>query len=308
LNNNMPLRRSAKTLLAYLLVIAVALAATYTALQSIQKREEITKNVLRITTTTSLYITGLLDAFAEDFNKKREADALIQFIAVGTGEALRRASQGDADMVFVHAPSLEKEYIAKEILKDGEIIAYNYFIIVGPVDDPAGAMGRNPVEAFRLIFRAGEEGRAVFVSRGDRSGTHIREMLIWGIAGLDPRGRGWYLETGAGMAETLRVADERLAYTLTDIGTWIKLSDKIYELIPLVEEDKLLINIYRVYLVNPEKIEGVNEKLAEDFLDFVSSDDGKAVIMRFKPMFTPAWDKDIKWLMETWEWLANLET
>jgi len=261
-------------------------------------------SVLRAATTTSLYATGLLDSLAEEF-QRRNPGFSVQFIAVGSGEALRRASLGDADIVLVHAPPLEKRYLDEGYLVEGFVFAYNYFTLVGPEHDPAEVEGKHPVEAFRSIFRAGEEGLAVFVSRGDNSGTHVRELMLWSLAGLNPEGRGWYLETGSGMASTLRVADERLAYTLTDIGTWLKLKNRLPQLRILLGEDKLLINIYSVYLVNPSKVEGVNEEMARRFIDFIKSEEGQGVISSFEPMFMPALSKDIRWLEETWSWLAG---
>ncbi|RLG46823.1 MAG: tungsten ABC transporter permease, partial [Thermoproteota archaeon] len=182
--------------------------------------------VLRVSTTTSLYATGLLDALAEEF-QAGHPDVVVQFIPVGSGEALRRAEMGDADLVLVHAPSLELEYLERGILREGEIFAYNYFVVVGPPGDPAGVSGLDPVEAFSKIYEAGGRGEALFVSRGDDSGTHVREMSLWSRAGLDPRGRPWYVESGSGMSETLLLATEEGAYTRRTIGTYLKLRGRI---------------------------------------------------------------------------------
>ncbi len=295
--------KKAILIIAVVVILAVIISVSLT-LSSPKDMLSKSNLVLRATTTTSLYATGLLDALAEKF-QQNNLGVSVQFIAVGSGEALRRAALGDADMVLVHAPSLEKKYLDSRYLLDGDIFAYNYFTIVGPRNDPAGIMGKDPIEAFKAIFKAGEKGIAIFVSRGDNSGTHVRELILWNLAGLNPKGRSWYLETGSGMASTLRVADERLAYTLTDIGTWLKLKNKILELMILVKEDKLLINIYSVYLVNPHKVRDVNEELAKRFINFIKSQDGKDVIASFEPMFIPVSNKDIKWLRETWSWLAN---
>ncbi len=137
------------------------------------------KTVLRVSTTTSLYATGLLDKLAEEFSKDHP-NIVVQFIAVGSGEALKKAALGDADLVLVHAPPLEKEYLEKEVIYDGKIFAYNYFVIVGPKNDPAGIKGLDPISAIRKIYEAGEKGLARFVSRGDYSGTHVRELCYGG--------------------------------------------------------------------------------------------------------------------------------
>ena len=257
--------------------------------------------VLRVATTTSLYATGLLDALGDAFRKSHPG-AVVQFIAVGTGEALRRAEMGDADLVLVHAPALEAEYIAKGVLGEGVIFAYNYFMIVGPSEDPAHIAGKDPVAAVREIYRAGELGYAVFVSRGDESGTHVREMTLWRLAGLEPDGKSWYLETGSGMAETLRVANERRAYTLTDVGTWLKLEKELKELQPLVAEGDILLNIYSAYIVNQNK----NNELARLFMEFITSEEGQEIIREFLPMFRPIGQDTIEELRQRWEWLKEV--
>lgn len=271
------------------------------------------KIVLKITTTTSLYATGLLDKLAEEF-QKQHPNVIIQFIAVGSGEALRKASMGDADMVFVHAPSLEKQYIDKGVLVDWGIIAYNTFIIVGPRNDPAGIRGLDvPIEAFRKIYEAGENGNTLFVSRGDNSGTHVRELAIWRLAGLDPHGRSWYIESGTGMSQTLMIANEKNAYTLSDIGTYTKLKkdgDLPY-LEVMVNNGTYLLNVYSVYIVNPDKYPNVNYKYAKMFRDFVLSNEGQEIIASYgidkygRPLFYPAIGKE-EWLHEQWQELVSL--
>ncbi len=261
-------------------------------------------------TTTSLYATGLLDFLENEF-KRGHPGVEVDFVAVGSGEALRRAEAGDACLVFVHAPSLERVYIERGVLVEGRIFAYNFFVIVGPVDDPAGVRGAsNAVEAFRRIYDAGEEGRAVFVSRGDRSGTHVRELSLWRAAGLDPRGRPWYVERGAGMAETLVTAAELGAYTLSDIGTFLKLKaeGRIPNLEILYTNSTELINIYSVYLVS--SCTGAERKAAIEFIEFVVSEEGQKLIAEYgveefgRPLFYPAAGR-LEELKEIWEMLAK---
>ena len=264
------------------------------------------KSVIRVATTTSLYATGLLDAMQERFQKSYQW-VEVQFIPVGSGEALRRAEIGEAHLVMVHAPSLEKSYIEKKILLRGVIFAYNYFAVVGPEEDPAGVKGSSPLEAFSKIYEAGRAGRVLFVSRGDNSGTHSRELLLWRLADLNPFGEGWYVEAGAGMAHTLTIANEKRAYTLTDIGTWLKLRQRLGNLVLLIEEDKLLLNIYSVYLINENYsgISGRTLEAAEAFLAFTVSEEGQEVVREFVPMFYPV-DGRLEFLRKAWEWFGGM--
>ena len=260
-------------------------------------------------TTTSLYATGLLDRLAEEWG--RESGVVVQFNPVGSGRALQIAANGDACMVFVHAPNLEAEYIRRGLIEEGRKFAYNYFIIAGPPGDPAGVAGAgSAVEAFKRIYQAGEEGRALFVSRGDESGTHAREKLIWKLAGLDPAGRDWYIESGQGMSETLMLASEKRAYTLSDIGTYLKLrgdgriSLNLYEI-----QDKVMINVYSVYLSS--KCTGAEREAALDFIEFITGERGQGIIASYgveeygQPLFYPAVNASID-LDEAWAYIAGL--
>lgn len=283
-------------------LIAVSLVVAYTLLQGKEVR-------VRVTTTTSLYATGLLDYLAETFSKSNP-NVVFDFIPVGSGEALRRAANGDACMVFVHAPSLEKQYILKGVITNRRIFAYNYFIVAGPNDDPAGVKNApNVVEAFKRIYIAGEKGKAKFVSRGDNSGTHVKELSIWSLTGLDPHGKPWYLETGSGMAQTLLVANEEKAYVLSDIGTFLKLKKegKIPNLEILYTNDTELINIYSVYIVT--SCTGAEKEAALKFIGFIVSE-GQELIAKYgvseygQRLFNPAKGK-IEWLEEVWEQLSS---
>jgi len=250
------------------------------------------KQILRIATTTSLYETGLLDILAEKFEQKN-LYVDVQFIAVGSGQALKLATNGDVDAVAVHAPSLEINYVNEGILINWRIIAYNYFIIVGPKEDPAKINNLTALEAFEKIFESGENEEALFVSRGDNSGTHIKELSLWSKVNLKPQGKNWYFETGAGMSQTLLVANEKKAYCLTDISTYMKLkkAGKLPNLEILVPESDELINIYSFYIVSKEKYPHVAYEIADKFGDFLTSDDGQEIISTFgegkfgKPLF-----------------------
>ncbi|MCU7786855.1 substrate-binding domain-containing protein [Pyrobaculum sp. 3827-6] len=227
--------------------------ATATTTQTTQTTTTTQKVVLYMATTTSVKDTGLLDVLIPDFEKwarSRGYDIEVRYTAVGTGQALLMAARGDVDVVIVHAPSLEKQYLENGTLKCRDVIAYNFFIIVGPKDDPAGARGLTAVEAFRKIA----EAKAPFVSRGDRSGTHLMELSLWKKAigrEPDPAKDTWYISAGAGMGQTLLLANEKKAYTLSDTGTWLRYRDKLPQLDVIVAAAPDLINIYSFEIVKP---------------------------------------------------------
>jgi tungstate transport system substrate-binding protein len=257
------------------------------------------KRSLIVTTTTSLYATGLLDELKERFESENPS-VMVKFIATGTGEALKRASQGGVDLVLVHAPSLEKQYMEKGVIeRNGSIFAYNYFILVGPPDDPAEASGKSVIDAFKSIYSAGERGRALFISRGDNSGTNVREMQIWNMAGLNPKNRSWYIESGSDMVTTLSIANEKQAYTLVDVGTWLFMKDKL-KLKAIVDRGDELINIYSAYIVPSG-----NTRDASAFKQFLLSREGQEIINNFRGgglFFSAIWPNDrTSWLRSVWE-------
>ena len=264
---------------------------------------------VRVATTTSLYATGLLDFLADKFSEKQPG-VNLDFIPVGSGEALRKAGLGDVCLVFVHAPSLEKKYISKGVISGRRIFAYNYFIIAGPASDPAGIRDSgNPIEAFIKIYEAGEREETVFVSRGDSSGTHVRELSMWSKAGLDPHGRSWYMETGSGMGHTLLVANEKKAYVLSDLGTYLKFKKegKIPDLELLYQGGLELINVYSVYLAS--SCMGRERDVAISFMNFVSKG-AQPLIAEYgvdklgQPLFKPA-EGSLEQLERFWEELAS---
>lgn len=266
---------------------------------------------LKISTTTSLYGTGLLDYLKEVF-EGNNSGVDLQFIAVGSGAALEYARRGDVDMVLVHAPNLEYNYIEDGVIINGSIFAYNYFVIVGPKDDPAGIKDLDPIEAMKHIYNACEEGKAIFVSRGDNSGTHQRELLLWKLANLTPFNKSWYHETGTGMTDTLLYANQKNAYTISDTGTYLKLKkEERIDLEALVSEGRVLINIYSVYLVNNSMYPHTNLEWAKKFMLFLLSDEGQELIGSYgveefgEPLFYPAKGKENQ-LRADWEWFVEL--
>jgi len=240
-----------------------------------------------LSTTTSVYDTGLLDVLLVIF--KEETGYNVKPIAVGTGQALAMGERGDADVVWVHAPPSEKKLIDNGTTIDRRLVAHNYFVLLGPEDDPAGAKSASSAaDALKKIYDAG----ATFISRGDDSGTHKKELLIWKETGLDPKGQSWYKEAGQGMAATLQIANQQDAYTLCDKATYLSQLKNI-SLVVVVETDPMFLNVYSVMLVNPEKFDMVNADGAKAFADFLVSEEAQKVIGEFgveeygQPLFIP---------------------
>ena len=254
-------------------------------------------NVLRIATTTSLENTGLLAELERIYENETGMD--LQFIAQGTGQSIDSGRRGDVDLVLVHAPDLEQQFIDDGFGIDPRCIAYNYYIIVGPESDPAGIANMTPVEAFETIYAAGtnETAGVAFVSRGDNSGTHAQEKVLWEEAGYNYTedildAGAWYVEAGKGMGDTLILANEQQAYTLSDEGTYLSFADRL-DLVPVVAEGAELLNRYSAIAVNPEEHPGVNAEGAADFINWLTTDETKQMIGEFgaeefgKPLFTP---------------------
>jgi tungstate transport system substrate-binding protein len=243
------------------------------------------RNVI-LSTTTSTQDSGLLDVLIPLFEK--QSGYVIKTVSVGTGQALALAAKGDADVALVHAPSLEKQYVTERKLLNRRLVMYNDFVLIGPKEDPAKIKSvKTAIAAVRLI----EQSRSRFVSRGDNSGTHNLEKLLWKQAGIEPKG-SWYIEAGQGMVATLGLGNERNAYTLTDRCTYLALAKRV-ELPILVEGDKALLNIYSVMEVNPANGPRINAAGGKAFADFLVSPQTQAVIGNFgkekfaQPLFVP---------------------
>ena len=208
---------------------------------------------LRLATTTSVHDSGLLDAILPGFTA--ETGIPVQVIAVGTGQALAIAGRGDADAALVHAPALEARFLEEQKGVLHACLAKNRFLLVGPPEDPAGVRWEtNVLNALRKIYLKG----ALFVSRGDNSGTHKKELELWRAAGLRPQGKPWYLESGSGMGATLVLASEKGAYTLTDLGTFLFMRDRVRLLALFDRDDPRMTNQYSYMATNPERFPWVN--------------------------------------------------
>ena len=239
-----------------------------------------------LSTTTSTQDSGLLDVLVPMFERK--SGFTVKTISVGTGQALALAARGEADVTLVHAPSLEKKYVADGKTTNRRLVMYNDFVVIGPEDDPAKIKGeRSAPAAFRKIAAASSR----FVSRGDKSGTHVLEQSLWKQAGVTPSGP-WYIESGQGMGATLGIADDRKAYTLTDRATLLAFGKRV-RLPIMVEGDRPLLNIYSVMEVNPANGPRVNVAGGQAFAEFMLAPETQAVIKTFgvdkygQPLFVP---------------------
>ncbi len=243
------------------------------------------ENQLILATTTSTQDSGLLDVLVPQF--ERLTGYAVKTIAVGSGAALRLGEEGEVDVVLAHSPDAEEAFLAAGHGVNRRLVMHNDFVIVGPADDPAGVRGlRDAAAALRRIA----EAEAAFLSRGDESGTHARELSSWRQAGIDPAGRSWYQESGAGQGQSLLVASDKGAYTLVDSSTFTVFRERL-ALEPYVFDDEP--NRYSIIRVNPEKHD-VNEAAALAFADFLTSPVAQRIIAEFgreryqEPLFVAA--------------------
>ena len=248
------------------------------------------KEQLTLASTTSTLDSGLFDALIPPFEQKY--DCRVKVIAVGTGQAIRLARDGNADVLLVHDRAAEDKFVADGFGDKRLDVMHNDFIVVGPKDDPASIKGMKGIDAFKKLATSS----ALFVSRGDDSGTHKKELRLWEEAGGKPTGNS-YLESGSGMEATLRIANEKKAYCLVDRATWLAHQKEIDALGMLVQGDEKLFNPYSVIAVSPAKYPTVNHKLATAFSDFIRGPEGQKIIREFGvdkyggPLFFPDVEK-----------------
>lgn len=268
----------------YFLAIGLLVFGAATALAAIPTPKQ--KNII-LATTTSTQDTGLLDVLIPIFEK--ETGYFVKTIAVGSGQAMAMGQKGEADVLLVHSPDAEKKFIADELGVNRRLVMHNDFVILGPALDAAKVKGKKSAAvAFKEIAGA----NALFVSRGDNSGTHSQEKKLWKAAGVNPEGQKWYQQTGLGMGQTLNVTAEKKGYTLADRGTYLAMKKNL-TLDILVEGDAALLNIYHVMEVNVAKWPKVNAAGAKTFADFMVSKRTQDVIKSFgvdkfgSPLFFP---------------------
>jgi tungstate transport system substrate-binding protein len=233
---------------------------------------------ITVASTTSTEQSGLFRHLLPIFEQKTGIQ--VRVVALGTGQSLDMGKRGDADVVFVHARSLEEKFVAEGYGVKRFEVMYNDFVLVGPRSDPAGVGGsKDIVVALKKIFQS----RAAFASRGDKSGTHFAELQLWKAAGIDiAKQKGpWYRDTGSGMGPTLNTASGMNAYALTDRGTWLSFKNR-GDLVVSVEGDKRLFNQYGVILVNPAKHPHVKKDMGQAFIDWIVSREGQQAIAAYK--------------------------
>jgi len=232
---------------------------------------------ITVASTTSTQDSGLFRYLLPIFKEKTGID--VKVVAQGTGQALDTARRGDADVVFVHAKAAELKFLSEGFGVKRYPVMYNDFVLIGPKNDPAGVKGKDILTALKTI----KDKAAAFVSRGDRSGTHIAEIGLWEQAGIDiAKDKGsWYREIGQGMGAALNMASADNAYILSDRGTWLAFKNR-GDLAIVVEGDKRLFNQYGVMLVNPAKHANVKKDLGQQFIDWLVSPEGQAAIAGYK--------------------------
>jgi len=254
------------------------------------------KERVRVATTTSLYDTGLWGYLEPMFEEKYGVE--LDIIYAGTGIALEYGKRGDVDAVVIHDKAREEQFVAEGYGVERIPFAYNYFLIVGPPDDPAGIKGLNPEDAFKKLMEEGTKNpeQIKFVSRGDESGTHVKEKAIWQAAGFDyetiRQAGDWYIEAGRGMGPTLLMASQMNAYTLTDMGTFPVYKGDL-DLVPMVEEGQILLNVYSVIAVSSERYPNAKIEMANNLVDFLTSPEIQELIGKYgvrdygMQLFTP---------------------
>ena len=255
-----------------LLLIIILIAGLLDEMSS-HSAESKSRSVI-LSTTTSTQDSGLLDVLVPLFEK--QSGYSMKTISVGTGQSLELASKGDADVALVHAPSLEKKYVADSKLRNRRLVMYNDFVVIGPKEDPAQIA---KLKSAGAALKAIERAKAPFVSRGDNSGTHNLEKSLWKAAGIQPSG-SWYIESGQGMGATLGIAQERNAYTVADRGTYLALQRRV-TLPILLQGERLLMNIYSVMEVNSANSPRVNAAGGKAFADFMVSPQVQNLIRSF---------------------------
>ena len=281
------MRRKSILTVSVLLLLSLVLAACQPVQAPAGDGAAAAPAKLILATTTSTQDSGLLDVILPDFEQQANAD--LDVVAVGTGQALQLGTDCNADVVLVHARAREDKFMADGDGSRREDVMFNDFVILGPPSDPAGIAGTTDAAAALTKIAAAQ---APFISRGDDSGTHTKEKSVWAAAGIEPAG-DWYISAGQGMGAVLTMANEQQAYTLSDRATYLARTLEGTELVVAVEGDPVLFNPYGVIVVNPEKCTNVNADLANQFVDWIVSVPTQEMIAAFgqkefgQSLFTP---------------------
>jgi tungstate transport system substrate-binding protein len=285
------LKRIIYSVLALIIILSLVGIAGCTSTTASGDEPLPPKQRLKVATTTSLYDTGLWGYLEPMFEEKYGVE--VDVLYAGTGIALEYGMRGDVDVITVHSKSREEQFVSEGYGIERVPFAYNYFLIVGPDNDPAGIKGMTPEDAFKKLF---EVGTGSFISRGDDSGTHGKEKAIWQAAGHEyeavQQAGSWYIEAGRGMGPTLLMAKEKQAYTLTDMGTYLTYKGET-GLVPIVDKGSILLNVYSVIAGNPEKNANIKAEMANNMVTFLTSPEIQELIGKYgvkdygMQLFTP---------------------
>ncbi len=271
----------------------ILLCFCFLGLLAIQVASAKTNKNLLLATTSSVHNSGLLDIVLRDFEKR--TGIIVKAVIQGSGLAIQSAINGNADVILTHAPDAEKDFVASGYGIKRYPFMYNQFVIVGPDEDKINIHGIKILPALQMIAK----NRGSFVSRGDDSGTHQKELFLWQMAGIIPETKSglfnwrnrWYIQSGTGMSQSLTIAYEKRAYILTDYGTWLRLQNRMKDFKVHVKDDELLNNQYSVIAVNPDKHPYIQYELAQKFIAFLIGKNGQKIIADYKingePLFFP---------------------
>ncbi len=282
-------RKKKKALIILLFVLFAGVVGTSFVVEYIRSQKRII-----LATTTSTYDSGLLDYLLPTYEAKSGLN--IQVLSVGTGQAIEIAKRGDADVLLVHSRFREDAFVEEGYGVHRACIMYNDFIVVGPASDPANIKGKNVKTAMFNLKNAGAAGEIKFYSRGDKSGTHSKELLLWAEIKFVPNTaiHSWYLETGSGMGNTLTITDQNDGYTIVDRGTWLSAKNNL-DLELLVEGYEIMLNPYGVIAVNPEKNPHAKFDWAMNFISWLTSEEAQGLIANFtindELLFKPAFGR-----------------
>jgi tungstate transport system substrate-binding protein len=273
-------------LICFLVVLALLAACSSNGAGPLKPQDRV-----QIATTTSLYDTGLWGYLEPKFEEMYNVE--VDVLYAGTGIAIEYGKRGDVDVITVHSKSREIAYVEEGYGVERVPFAYNYYLIVGPESDPADITGMAPVDAFTKFY---DTGSGTFISRGDDSGTHVKEKSIWETAGYEyttiQKTGDWYVEGGKGMGSTLLMASEMKGYTLTDLGTFLSYKGDV-DLVPIVDQGSILLNVYSVIAGNSDNVSSVNSEMAQNIVNFLVSDEIQELIGKYgvdeygMQLFTP---------------------